>query len=75
MPTGCKEFNLKNYLKGAKINLSYLPQNIDLLNLIGVEAECVKDLSIRTNFADKVTKAQSPVYCSNIRGTCQLPFE
>ena len=62
-------------MKGTSVNLNYKPQNIDLLNLIGIEAECLNKMNVTTNFTEKIKLAPSPVYCSNIRGRCKIPFE
>jgi hypothetical protein len=47
---------------------------IDLLELIGVEAECVSAITLTTSDSSYVSASRSPVYCSNVGGTCQLPF-
>ena len=70
MPTGCRDINLQKYMDGASINLSYKPQNVNLLNLIGIEAECVSGMNVKTNFTENVTLAPSAIYCSNVRGKC-----
>ena len=80
MPTGCRahfvltDVILAGYNLGLTTHLQSIDnKNIDLMQLIGIEAECVSALTLTTSHFE-VTGSKSPIFCSNVRGNCQIPF-
>ena len=53
--------------------MSHLTYTIDLLTLLGIEAECISSLTF-TSTETKLSSSRSEIYCSDIRGTCTLPL-
>lgn len=74
MPKGCSDINYANFAQGRFVHLSYFRQNVNVLHIIGIEAECVKSMTISTHQPEMVQPTHAITYCANIQGICQVPL-